>query len=144
MWSQCCSCVSVSVCPCVYPPYQILKGSTKLNETWYEAYPQNEFRLQILPLQCCCHDRAHTCRVCWSFGTARTRFAGNQTAFTHRPVCLECWRKSRSPPHVKCAICNPFLECKKHETGWHSSWTLWGVWRTCLEWFNGTEMGETL
>jgi hypothetical protein len=35
------------------------------------------------------------------------------------------------------AVCNPFLECKKHETGWHSSSTLWGAWRTCHEWFNG-------
>jgi hypothetical protein len=34
---------------------------------------------------------------------------------------------------VRCmwnAVCNPFLECKKHETGWHSSSTLWGIWRT--------------
>jgi hypothetical protein len=40
-------------------------------------------------------------------------------------------------------LCNTFLECKKHETGWHSSSTLWGVWRTCHEWFGGKEMGET-
>jgi hypothetical protein len=33
----------------------------------YEAYPQNKFRLQILPLQRCSHNRAHACRVCWSF-----------------------------------------------------------------------------
>jgi hypothetical protein len=42
------------------------------------------------------------------------------------------------------ALCNPFLECRKREIGWYSLSTLWGVWRTCHEWFNGTEMGETL
>jgi hypothetical protein len=31
------------------------------------------------------------------------------------------------------AACSLFLE-------WHSSPTFWGVWRTCHEWFNGTEM----
>jgi hypothetical protein len=70
----------------------------------YEAYPQNKFHLQILPLQHCGHDSAHACRVCWSFGKARTRFADNRTAFTYRLMCLQCSRKSRSPPHVKCAL----------------------------------------
>jgi hypothetical protein len=107
----------------------------------YKAYPQNKFRLQILPLQHCGHNGAHACRVCWSFGKARTQFADNQTVFTHCPVCLQCSRKSRSQLHV---LCNLFLECKKHETAWHSLSTLWGVWRTCHEWFNGTVMGETL
>jgi hypothetical protein len=70
----------------------------------YEAYPQNKFRLQILSLQCCGHDGAHLCRVCWSFGKAWTPFADNRTTFTHHPVCLQCSRKSRSPPHVKCGL----------------------------------------
>jgi hypothetical protein len=47
----------------------------------YKAYPQNKFRLQILSLQRCGHNGAHLCRVCWSFGKARTPFADNQTMF---------------------------------------------------------------
>jgi hypothetical protein len=34
----------------------------------YEAYPQNKFRLQILPLQRCGHYGAHACIVSWSIG----------------------------------------------------------------------------
>jgi len=30
----------------------------------YEDYPENKFRLRILPLQRCGHDGAHACRVC--------------------------------------------------------------------------------
>jgi len=30
----------------------------------YEGYPENKFRLRILPLQRCGHDGAHVCRVC--------------------------------------------------------------------------------
>jgi hypothetical protein len=70
----------------------------------YEAYPQNKFHLQILPMQRCGHYGVHTCRVCWSFRKARTQFADNQTTFKHHPVCLKCSRKSRSPPHVKCTL----------------------------------------
>jgi hypothetical protein len=33
----------------------------------HEAYQQNKFRLQILPLQRFSHYGAHACRVCWSF-----------------------------------------------------------------------------
>jgi hypothetical protein len=70
----------------------------------YEAYPQNKFRLQILLLQGCGHDDAQACRVSWSFGKARTPFADDRTAFTHRSVCLQGLRKSRSPPHVKSGL----------------------------------------
>jgi hypothetical protein len=70
----------------------------------YEAYQHNKIHLQILPLQRCRHDCAHTCRVCWSFVKAHTPFAYNRIAFTHRTVCLQCSRKSRSPPHVKCGL----------------------------------------
>ena len=30
----------------------------------YEGYPENKFRLRILPMQRCGHDGAHACRVC--------------------------------------------------------------------------------
>jgi hypothetical protein len=70
----------------------------------YEVYPQNKFRLQILPLQRCGHYDAHACRVCWSFWKAQTQIADNWTTFTHCPVCLKCSRKSRSPPRVKCGL----------------------------------------
>jgi hypothetical protein len=49
------------------------------------------------------------------FAKARTRFADNGSAFTHRTVCLQCSRKWRSPPQGKSGL-NQFLECKKHET----------------------------
>jgi hypothetical protein len=109
----------------------------------YEAYPQNKLRLQIFPLQRCGHYGAHACRVCWSFLKAETPFADNLTTFTHCPARLKFSWKSRSPLHVN-AVCKPFLECRKHETGWHSSSTLWCVWRTWHEEFNSKEMGETL
>jgi hypothetical protein len=64
----------------------------------FEVYPKNKIRLQILPLQHCGHYGAHPCRVCWPFWKAQTQFADNQTTFSHHPVCLQCSRKSRSPP----------------------------------------------
>ena len=64
-------CVCVCVCVCVY-----------------EGYPENKFRLQILPMQRCGHDGAHACQVCWFCGKARTEFADIRTVFTHRAVCL--------------------------------------------------------
>lgn len=47
----------------------------------YEAYPQNEFSLQLLPLQCCGRYDAHACWVCCSFWKARTSFTDNRTAY---------------------------------------------------------------
>jgi hypothetical protein len=78
----------------------------------YEGYPQNKFRLQILPLQRCGHYGTHACRVSWFFWEARAPFADNRTAFTHRPVCLQCSRKSRNPPHVKCSLHIRFLNAR--------------------------------
>jgi hypothetical protein len=69
-----------------------------------ETYPQNKFRLQILPLKRCGHYGAHACRVWWSFWKAWMQFADNRTTFTHRSVCLKCSRKSLSPPNVKCSL----------------------------------------
>ena len=54
----------------------------------YEGYPENKFRLQILPLQRCGHDGAQACRVFGFFVKARTQFADIWTVFTHRAVCL--------------------------------------------------------
>jgi hypothetical protein len=62
------------------------------------------FYLQISLLQRCGHYGAHACGVCWPFWNAWTPFADNRTTFTHRPVCSQCSRKSRSPPHVKCSL----------------------------------------
>jgi hypothetical protein len=44
-------------------------------------------------------------------------------------LCVYNVQENREACRMWNALCNPFLECKKHETGWHSS-TLWGVWRT--------------
>jgi len=41
----------------------------------YEGYPENKFRLRILPLQRCGHDGAQACRVFGFFVKARTQFA---------------------------------------------------------------------
>jgi len=41
----------------------------------YEGYPENKFRLRILPLQCCGHDGAQACRVFGFFVKAQTQFA---------------------------------------------------------------------
>jgi hypothetical protein len=76
----------------------------KENRWKYEVYLQNKFHLQILLLQHCGHCGAHVCRVCWSFWKARMQLADNQTTFTHCPVCLQCSRKLRRPPHVKCGL----------------------------------------
>jgi hypothetical protein len=75
--------------------------STHRREENYEAYPQNKFRLQILPLLRWGHYDAHARRVCWLFWKALTQFADNRTTFTHRPLCLKFSRKSSNPPHVK-------------------------------------------
>jgi hypothetical protein len=63
-------------------------GWDKLQIKIYVGYPQNKFRLRILPLQRCSHDGAHTCRVCWFCGKVRTQFADIRTVFTHRVVYL--------------------------------------------------------
>jgi hypothetical protein len=68
----------------------------------HKVYPQNTFRVQILPLQCCGHDGAHACRVYWSFGKAWTPFAHNRTVCTsscvftmfkeiEKPAAYEMW-----------------------------------------------------
>jgi len=54
----------------------------------YEGYPENKFRLRILPLQRCGYNGAHACPVCWFCDNARTQFADFRTVFTHRVVCL--------------------------------------------------------
>ena len=41
----------------------------------YEGYPENKFRLRILPLQRCGHDGVQACRVFGFFVKARTQFA---------------------------------------------------------------------
>ena len=41
----------------------------------YEGYPENKFRLRILPLQRCGHDGAQAFRVFGFFVKARTQFA---------------------------------------------------------------------
>jgi hypothetical protein len=51
---------------------------------------------------------------------------------TVKPATCEMWS----------VIC--YLNARNTKPGWHSSSTLWGVRRTCHEWFNGMEMGETL
>jgi transposase len=38
-------------------------------------------------------------------------------------------QENREAQNMLNVVCNPFLECKKRETGWHSSSTLWVVWR---------------
>jgi hypothetical protein len=59
-------------------------------------------------------------------------------------LCVKNVQGNREACRMWNAFCNPFLECKKHETGWYSSSTCELYWRTCHEWFNGKEMGETL
>jgi hypothetical protein len=114
--------------------FQVLKSDTK--------YTRCIHKVSSICKYCHCgHYGAHACRVSWSFWKAWTQFADNQTMFTHHPVCLQCSRKRVA--HCICnVVCNPFLECKKHETSWHLSSTLWGIWRTCYEWFNGKEMRD--
>jgi hypothetical protein len=76
-------------------------GSVKHNVKWHDWH---EFRLQILLLQRCGHNGAHACIVCWFFAKALMLFADNWTTFMHHPVCLQCSRKSRRPPCVKCGL----------------------------------------
>jgi hypothetical protein len=54
--------------------------------SWYVGYPESKFRLRILPLQRCGHDRALACRVVWFFVKARTQVANIWTVFTHSVV----------------------------------------------------------
>ena len=50
--------------------------SLELSEqTSYEGYPENKFRLRILTLQRCGHDGAQACRVFGFFVKAWTQFA---------------------------------------------------------------------
>jgi hypothetical protein len=62
----------------------------------------------------------------------------------HIVLCVYNVLENQKAHRLWNALCNLYLECKKHETCWHSLWTLWGVWRTCHEWFSGMEMGENL
>jgi hypothetical protein len=107
----------------------------------YEAYPQNKFRLQILSLQRCGHNGANLCSllVLWEGTDTICR----QSNCVYASSCVYNVQENWEARQMWNVVCNPFLECKKHETGWHLS-TLWGVNRTCHEWFNGTKMGETL
>jgi hypothetical protein len=75
----------------------------------------NKFHLQILPLQRCGHDGAHVCTVCWSFGKARTSFADSRAVF----MCVYNVEENRKTRRMWNAVCDPFLECKKHEPDWH-------------------------
>jgi hypothetical protein len=42
-------------------------------------------------------------------------------------LCVYNVQENRETSHMWNVVCNPFLECKKQDTGWHSSSTLWGV-----------------
>jgi hypothetical protein len=42
-------------------------------------------------------------------------------------LCVYNVQENREARRMWNADCNPLLECKKHETGWHLSSTLWGV-----------------
>jgi hypothetical protein len=109
----------------------------------YEVYPQNKFRLQTLPLQCC----VMMVPMCAEFVGPLGRHGRHLQTTEHRLriiLCVYNVQENREACHMWNVVCNPFLERKKHDTGWHSSSTLWGVWRTYHEWFNGTEMGDTL
>jgi transposase len=44
-------------------------------------------------------------------------------------LCVQNVQENRETSRMWNAVCNTFLECKNHGTGWHSSSTLWGVWR---------------
>jgi len=61
---------------------------SKHNVTIYEGYPENKFRLLILPLQRCGHDGVRVCRVCWFCGKAQTQFADIRTVSTHHVVFI--------------------------------------------------------
>jgi hypothetical protein len=103
------------------------------------VYPQNKFHLQVLQLKRWSHDGAHACRICCPLG----RYGRDlQRIEPHLPIvlCVFNIQENWEARHMWNALCNPLLECKKHETGWHPSSTLWGVWRTCHEWFSGIEM----
>ena len=54
----------------------------------YEGYPENKFRMWILPLQRCSHNGVHACRDCWFCGQAWMEFADIPTVFMHCAVCL--------------------------------------------------------
>jgi len=73
----------------VYILFKLTEYSfVKNNRKMYEVYPENKFRLRILPLQCCGHDDAHACRVCGFCGKARTKFSDIPTVFKRHAVCL--------------------------------------------------------
>jgi hypothetical protein len=78
---------------------------------YYEAYPQNKLRLQILPLQRCGHYGAHAS----SFGglLEGTEAICRRSNRVCASSCVFTWFKKIEKPAV---VCNPFLECKKHET----------------------------
>jgi hypothetical protein len=59
-------------------------------------------------------------------------------------LCVYNIQENQEACHIWNVVCNLLLECKKRETGWYSSSTLWSVWRICNEWFNGMELGENL
>jgi len=58
------------MCTVLLPP-----GVNPITVNKYEGYPENKFRLRILPLQRCGHDGAQACRDFGFFVKARTQFA---------------------------------------------------------------------
>ena len=69
---------------------------SKPNITIYEGYPENKLLLWMLPLQCCGHDGAHACQVCWFCWKAGMQFTDIWKLSTHRVVFI-MFKKTENP-----------------------------------------------
>ena len=93
-------------------PKYVFKSLVILFPDFYDGYPENKFRLRILPLQRCGQDSAHACRVFCFCGKARTEFCGHSNTVYASCCVFIMFEKIENPAACEMRSVIRFLNAK--------------------------------